>query len=99
MSKYIYVVEMCRWGSNENHSYFFGAYTTLKKALEEGIQHASFRGRKYEPYITMSELDTISVHNHMCRTLEEAQALYVEITGAEWVEPELTEAEEEPSNV
>lgn len=88
LSKYVYAVEMCRWGSNENHSYFSGVFTSLKQALAEGIQHAQFRGGKYEPYITMTELDSIKVHNHLCRNLEEAQALYIQITGAEWKEPD-----------
>ena len=84
----VYVVEMCRWGSNENHSYCSGVYLTLVKALEEGISHSTFRGRKYEPTIHSMQLESSSEHNRICDGIEQAESLYKELTGKEWKELE-----------
>lgn len=75
----IYVLEMCRWASSENHSYVSGVYSTLKMALKEGIEHAEFRAGKYEPKIYMTTLDTSVTHNILCDNLTEALKLYEEL--------------------
>ena len=71
----VYVLEMYRWGDTENHSYVTGVYTNLKQALLGGIEHMQYRGGKYEPYITMLEIDKNTTHNHICTNKEEALIL------------------------
>ena len=79
---YIYVVEMCRWGSRENHSYSAGVYTSLVAALRAAIKHAEYRARKYEPFITMQQMENQGCNNIICRDLEEAQELLKQIRPA-----------------
>lgn len=88
--KYIYVLEMCRWADNNNHSYCSGVYSTFLKALDSGLRHSSFRANKYEPQVYMVDIDG-DVHNIMCRSMDEANYLYKELTGSDW-------KEEEPDN-
>lgn len=82
----VYVVEMLRWGDSESHSYVSGVYSNLIKALEAGIEHANFRGNKYEPAICMISIDEAKTFNNLCRNLEEAKELYQSTTGNPWKE-------------
>lgn len=81
---YVYIVEMCRWEDRENHSYTIGAWSKLIPALHEGISHARHRAGKYGPIVMQFEIDGNSVGNMMCRTEEQAVALYKELTGNDW---------------
>lgn len=79
--KYVYVVEMCRWADRENHSYCIGAFSTLLAALAEGLQHAYYRDCKYEPTVSMFEVDHATGNSLVCTNLERANQLYLEIKG------------------
>lgn len=71
----VYVLEMNRWGDEEQHHYCVGIYTSLRQALLDGIDHSEYRGGKYDPFITMMEVNKNSVHNHICKNVEEARIL------------------------
>lgn len=82
--KYVYVVEMLRWSDRENHSYPIGVWSKLIDALKEGIQHGRYRANKYEPAVTMYEVDSGSVGNNMCVNMDQALELYKGLTGKDW---------------
>jgi hypothetical protein len=48
----VYVVEMLRWNSRENHSYVIGCFHTEKEAIKQAVDHMEFRGGKYSAEIT-----------------------------------------------
>ena len=83
----IYIVHMCRWGSNENHSYISGAYMSLKEALAEGLYHSVYRGNKYEPEIC-SVIPGDGRPRVLCDSIDSAQELYKQITGDYWKKQE-----------
>lgn len=55
--KKIYVVNMLRWGSRENHGYTLSAFTTIQKAYEAAEEEAINRGGKYEYEIIEIQLN------------------------------------------
>lgn len=82
----VYVVHMCRYGSNELHSYVSGAYTSLKRALEEGLSHSLYRAGKYEPTVYRVGVDDSGTQRTLCDSVDSAQELYEQMTGQKWVE-------------
>lgn len=56
----IYIVNMTRWGSRENHSYFLSVHSTMEKAYRAGEKEAMDRGGKYDYEIIISEIDSDS---------------------------------------
>lgn len=58
--KEIYVVNMLRWGSAENHSYYLSSHTTMQKAYRAAERETMERGGKYEYEIIISRLDSPS---------------------------------------
>jgi len=53
----IYVCEMLRFGSRENHSYIKGVYSTPEEADNHGQLEATDRGGKYEYVVYGYDLD------------------------------------------
>lgn len=69
----IYIVNMVRWGSRENHSYFLSSHSTMEKAYRAAEKEAMDRGGKYEYEIIISEVDSHSKYTqylkyekHLC---------------------------------
>jgi hypothetical protein len=58
--KNIYIVNMTRWGSRENHSYFLSCYSTIEKAYRAAEIEVMERGGKYDYEIIISEIDSDS---------------------------------------
>jgi hypothetical protein len=56
----VFVVTAYRWGSNENHSYVVGVYSTMERAKKAGDLEESYRGGKYSCHILDVELDYMS---------------------------------------
>lgn len=54
----IYIVNMIRWGSRENHSYFLSSHSTIEKAYRAAEKEAMDRGGKYDYEIIISEIDS-----------------------------------------
>lgn len=54
----LYVTEMLRWGSEEDHHYVHGVYSTRAAAAKAGDVEQSWRGGKYEPRIVECVLDS-----------------------------------------
>jgi len=65
--RFVYLLTMNRWGSNENHSYSCGIYSNIKDCLSQALIHTDMRGGKYEPEITMMEVDG-RTHNFIIRS-------------------------------
>lgn len=82
----VYVLTMNRYGSDENHSYVSGVFTSLRQALESGVSHAEYRAYKYEPDIVMTNVDNIQYCRPICRSLDEARHLLAEFTKENEVE-------------
>ena len=53
----VYITEMLRYGSRENHSYVHSAWSTPELAYAAGEAEAADRGGKYEFEIIEMELD------------------------------------------
>lgn len=48
----VYVVTMKRWGDEESHNYVVGVFLTEDEAYSAGEVEKSYRGFKYEPFVT-----------------------------------------------
>jgi aspartyl-tRNA synthetase len=59
--KIIFVVEMLKNNTREQHSYVTGVYDNELEALTEAISHMKYRGQKYGSVITGHELNGGSV--------------------------------------
>lgn len=55
--KKVYVVNMLRYGSRENHSYALSVHSTVQKAYDAGEREAIDRGGKYEYEIIEMDID------------------------------------------
>ena len=75
----VYVVVMCRWGDDENHSYVSSVHTTLRAALVEGLDHMEHRSNKYEPMIYSEYVDMRRAGRIMCENGEQARKLLYDI--------------------
>ena len=53
----IYIVEMLRWGSRDNHSYVHGVYSTEDLARASAKEEEESRGGKYEAEIICYTVD------------------------------------------
>ena len=53
----IYIVEAWRWGDNHNHSYVLGCWDNLEAAKKAAIDHAEYRGGKYQCVVQQSKLN------------------------------------------
>ena len=53
----IFTVIANRWGDNENHSYFVGAYDDVVRAYRAAIAEEYWRGGKYECVVHESKLN------------------------------------------
>ena len=80
-NKYMYIIKMNRWGSDENHSYIVGVYTSLRKAIREGKKQSQGRSGKYEPMIYSCKLDASFTSRILCRNLEETEELINQLYG------------------
>ncbi len=89
-NKYVYILEMRRWGDPELHSYVVGTYTSLLPAIQDGLDNGEFlRGGKYEPVIHLTHVDSYTPNLVLCDSLESARLLHEEITNPKWEwEPE-----------
>ena len=78
--KYIYVVEMLRWGNAEDHSYVIGVKDTFRDALIAGIKTHEYRGGmgKYQPRITQTLLNGDEL-NTIVHDIDQARALAEEM--------------------
>lgn len=78
--KSIYIVEMNRWGSTEDHHYIIGVYSSLRKALEAGIENERFRGGcgKYEPFIIKTRVDSLGA-NAIVKSVRDAREMLEEM--------------------
>lgn len=56
-SNKVYVVNMLRWGSRENHSYTLSVHSNVQKAYEAGEREAIERDGKYDYEIIEIILD------------------------------------------
>ena len=69
-SNTVYVVNMVRWGSRENHGYTLSAHTTIQKAYEAGEREAIDRGGKYEYEIIELQLDQKKGYEKYLKSVE-----------------------------
>lgn len=53
----MFVVIAYRWGSNENHSYTVGVFSTVEKATDCAEKEANYRGGKYACVVEKCKLD------------------------------------------
>ena len=53
----LHVVEMLRWGSEDDHHYIVGIFSSLPDAVKAGAVEKAWRGGKYEPRITSLDVD------------------------------------------
>jgi hypothetical protein len=53
----IYIVEAFRWGDKENHSYVIGCWDNIELAKKAAIEHAEYRGGKYQCIVNQSKLN------------------------------------------
>jgi len=53
----LYVVQMNRWGNNEDHSYTLGAWDTIQEAHFRGKEEELKRDNKYEYQIVTHTLN------------------------------------------
>ena len=58
--KQIYIVNMTRYGSRENHSYFLSAHSNIDKAYKAAEKEAIDRGGKYDYEIIIAEINSDS---------------------------------------
>lgn len=92
-NRFVYLVNMWRWGDPDSHVYPLGLYSTFLLSLTDGLMNSHYRGGKYEPAIYMYEIDSIEAGNQICSSLAQANQLYTEITGHVWSPPEEKEGE------
>jgi hypothetical protein len=57
----IFTVIANRWGDDESHSYFVGAYDDVVRAYRAAIAEEYWRGGKYECVVHESELNAENV--------------------------------------
>ncbi len=53
----IYIVEACRGGDPENHSYVLGCWDTLEAAKKAADEHVVYRGGKYDCIVHQCKLN------------------------------------------
>ena len=53
----IYIVEAWRWGDREDHSYVLGCWDNLEEAKKIAVDHAHYRGGKYQCVVQQSVLN------------------------------------------
>ena len=69
----VFVVTMYRYGSNENHSYVLGVWSSEELALQAGEAEALWRGDKYKPEVTAWNVDANEYDNLMTPALADGQ--------------------------
>lgn len=65
----VFVVEMLRWGSRENHSYVHSVHSTALAAEAAGYEAMEERGGKYEMVVTSFSIDGPK-HDVVCHSKE-----------------------------
>ena len=63
----VFVVEMLRWGSRENHSYVQSVHSTALAAEKAGYDAVEERGGKYEMQVTSFSIDGLK-HEVVCQS-------------------------------
>jgi len=53
----IYIVEAWRWGDKEEHGYVLGCWDNFEAAKQAALNHAEYRGGKYQCVVQNSKLN------------------------------------------